>query len=169
MAARLWSTVRRMSGIPEGSCATVAGQASTAAELRACLVGGCCGKNTPLLPLDALVARMPALPRWQLSEDNKLIRTRFVARDWAAAMRFFNGVSAIAEAEGHHPDLHLTNFREVSVELSTHAIGGLSLPDLVLAAKIDAIDVPLSAKWLKSPEGQPYASTPKTACPAAAD
>ncbi|KAG8470381.1 hypothetical protein KFE25_008802 [Diacronema lutheri] len=112
---------------------------------------------------------MPALPRWQLSEDNKLIRTRFVARDWAAAMRFFNGVSAIAEAEGHHPDLHLTNFREVSVELSTHAIGGLSLPDLVLAAKIDAIDVPLSAKWLKSPEGQPYASTPKTACPAAAD
>ena len=50
-------------------------------------------------------------------------------------------MSAIAEDEGHHPDLHLTNWRDVRVDLSTHAIGGLSLPDLVLAAKIDALEV----------------------------
>ena len=58
----------------------------------------------------------------------------------AAAIGFFNSVSVIAEEEGHHPDLHLTSWRDVRVDLSTHAIGGLSLPDLVLAAKIDAIE-----------------------------
>ena len=49
-------------------------------------------------------------------------------------------MSVLAESEGHHPDLHLTSWRNVEVELSTHAIGGLSLPDFVLAAKIDLIE-----------------------------
>ena len=39
-------------------------------------------------------------------------------------MQFFNAVAAVAEAETHHPDLHLTNYRDVTVELSTHAVGG---------------------------------------------
>ena len=63
-------------------------------------------------------------------------------------MSFFNQVSALAEEEGHHPDLHLTGWRNVRVDLSTHSIGGLSLPDLVLAAKIDGIEVEYSPKWL---------------------
>ena len=42
-----------------------------------------------------------------------------------------------------------TGWRNVAIELSTHAIGGLSLPDLVLAAKIDAVPVEYSPKWLK--------------------
>jgi 4a-hydroxytetrahydrobiopterin dehydratase len=149
-----------MAAIPDGSCATVVGEASTADELRACKVGGCCGKDTPLLGLDAVRARMPALPKWALSEDGKSISTRFVARDWGSAISFINQVSVIAEDEGHHPDLHLENWREVRVALSTHAIGGLSLPDLVLAAKIDAIEVPLSQKWLKSSESGAYGRPP---------
>ena len=59
-----------------------------------------------------------------------------------AAMKFFNEVGELAESEGHHPDLHLTSWRNVQVDLSTHAIGGLALPDFVLAAKIDAIEAP---------------------------
>lgn len=157
---------RMSSSIPAGSCATVVGDASTAADLRACIIGGCCGKNTPLLELNAVRSRMAALPRWSLSDDSKAISTRFVARDWGAAMKFFNEVSAISEGEGHHPDLHLENWREVRVVLSTHAIGGLSLPDLVLAAKFDAIEVPLSAKWLKSAEAEHYARPPSAAGPA---
>ena len=42
-------------------------------------------------------------------------------------------MSAVAEGEGHHPDFHLTNYRDVRVEVTTHAIGGLSLHDFVLA------------------------------------
>ena len=64
-------------------------------------------------------------------------------------MTFFNEVGVISEAEGHHPDLHLTSWRNVELVLSTHAIGGLSLPDFVLAAKIDAIEVECSPKWLR--------------------
>ena len=55
----------------------------------------------------------------------------------------------MAEQEGHHPDVHITSYRNVRVELSTHAIGGLSLPDFVLAAKMDQIKVEYSPKWLK--------------------
>ena len=62
---------------------------------------------------------------------------------------FFNALSEIAEEEGHHPDVHLTSWRNVRVDLSTHAIGGLSMPDLVLAAKIDALPVECSPKWLR--------------------
>mmetsp|Transcript_39904 Transcript_39904/g.92445 ORF Transcript_39904/g.92445 Transcript_39904/m.92445 type:complete len:132 (+) Transcript_39904:482-877(+) len=127
------------------------------------MIGGCCGKDTPLLGLDAVRSRMPALPRWALSGDCKSIHQSFVARDWSAAMGFFNAVSVIAEAEGHHPDLHLENWREVRVALSSHAIGGLSLPDLVLAAKFDAIPMAFSAKWLKSPEAAAFRQAPATA------
>lgn len=71
-----------MAQIPAGSCASIVGDASTAADLRACKVGGCCGKDTPLLNLEAVRSRMHALPRWSISEDNKAISTKFVARDW---------------------------------------------------------------------------------------
>jgi 4a-hydroxytetrahydrobiopterin dehydratase len=48
----------------------------------------------------------------------------------------------VAELEGHHPDLHLTGYRNVAVELWTHAAGGLTENDFILAAKIDALDPP---------------------------
>jgi 4a-hydroxytetrahydrobiopterin dehydratase len=121
----------------------------TTEELRACKIGGCCGKDTPLLPADTVRDRLGALPDWSLSADGKLITREFVAKNWGAAMAFFNSLSEIAEEEGHHPDIHLTGWRNVRVELTTHAIGGLSMPDLVLAAKIDAIEVDYSPKWLR--------------------
>ena len=64
-------------------------------------------------------------------------------------MSFFNKVAELAEAEGHHPDLHLTSYREVRVDLSTHAIKGLAVPDFIMAAKIDLIEVDYSPKWLE--------------------
>ena len=48
-------------------------------------------------------------------------------------------VTRLAEDEQHHPDLHLVQYRRVSVELYTHAIHGLSENDFILASKIDAI------------------------------
>lgn len=145
-----------MAALPPGSCVSIAGNAKTAIELRSCTIGGCCGKNTPLLTAEQVIERMPALPRWQLSACGKVIRTKFVAQNWASAIKFFNELTVIAEAEGHHPNLHLENWREVRVELSTHAIGGLSLPDMVIAAKIDAIEVEYSAKWLGSESAGAY-------------
>ena len=60
-----------------------------------------------------------------------------------AGVEFFNKVAALAEEEGHHPDLHLEGYRQVAVELWTHAIGGLSENDFILAAKINQIPIQL--------------------------
>jgi 4a-hydroxytetrahydrobiopterin dehydratase len=58
-----------------------------------------------------------------------------------AGMDFFNQVAKVAEDDAHHPDLHIVGYRNVAIELWTHAIGGLSENDFILAAKIDQLDV----------------------------
>jgi 4a-hydroxytetrahydrobiopterin dehydratase len=60
-----------------------------------------------------------------------------------AGIDFFNKVAEVAEEDGHHPDLHIAGYRNVAVELWTHAIGGLSENDFILAAKIDRLPVAL--------------------------
>ena len=112
-------------------------------------------------------SRIGALPLWTLSTDGTTISRQFTAKNWACALSFLNSLSVLAEEEGHHPDFHLTNWRDVRVDLSTHAIGGLSLPDLVLAAKIDALEVEYSPKWLREQAAREAASD--AAAAAAAD
>ena len=58
-----------------------------------------------------------------------------------AGIDFFRHVAELAEAENHHPDLHLENYRELGIEIWTHAIGGLSQNDFILAAKIDLLPI----------------------------
>ncbi len=78
---------------------------------------------------------------WSLARDGQSIRRDWTARNFMAAIEFFNKLAALAEDEGHHPDLHLQGYRQVSVELTTHAIGGLSENDFILAAKINQIPI----------------------------
>ncbi len=54
-------------------------------------------------------------------------------------MGFLNEVTTIAETEGHHPDLQIFDYNKVRIVLTTHAIGGLSENDYILAAKIDEL------------------------------
>jgi 4a-hydroxytetrahydrobiopterin dehydratase len=60
-----------------------------------------------------------------------------------AAIEFFDRVAELAEQEQHHPDLYLTGYRNVAIELSTHAIDGLSENDFIVAAKINELPVQL--------------------------
>ena len=76
-----------------------------------------------------------------------IITRKFTAKNWQCAADFFSQLSTVAEEEGHHPDFKLTNYREVEVSLSTHAIGALSMYDFILAAKLDKIPVVYSPKW----------------------
>lgn len=84
-----------------------------------------------------------ALEGWELADDAKSIRRKWRVKDFATAIDFFNRVAELAEADDHHPDLHLTGYRNVRIELATHAIGGLSENDFILAAKIDQLPVEL--------------------------
>jgi pterin-4a-carbinolamine dehydratase len=90
---------------------------TNADELRAqsCSLLGVCSSETPLLPAAEVTTLLAALPAWALSEDGRAIKRRFVSKNFVAAVTFFTRVSEVAEAEGHHPDLHLTNYRDVEV------------------------------------------------------
>lgn len=83
--------------------------------------------------------RLGELDGWELKEGGDAIRREWDQEDFGSAMAFLGHVAEVAEREDHHPDLHLTNYRHVAIELSTHAIGGLSENDFILAAKIDDI------------------------------
>jgi 4a-hydroxytetrahydrobiopterin dehydratase len=83
------------------------------------------------------------LPGWALSPDGKKIRKEWVVQDFSTAIDFFERIADVANKEDHHPDLYLTGYRKVAIELSTHAIGGLSENDFILAAKIDQLPVEL--------------------------
>ena len=93
--------------------------------------------------LDHARSQLAKLVSWTLTSDGQRIRKEWVVKNFLAAMKFFEQVAAVAEAEGHHPDLHLVGYRNVAIELWTHAIGGLSENDFILAAKIDELPVEL--------------------------
>ena len=75
---------------------------------------------------------------WRV-EGAVLLRRRLRFPDFVHAFAHATDVARLAEAEGHHPDLRV-GWGYLEVELTTHAIGGLSRNDFVLAAKIDALN-----------------------------
>lgn len=75
---------------------------------------------------------------WQVVEG-RAIQKNFKFRDFTQALAFVNKVGDIAEAEGHHPDINLHDWNQVEFTLSTHALGGLSENDFILAFNIDAL------------------------------
>lgn len=98
----------------------------------------CEGGVLPLTRAEAETLRKE-IPEWKLSVDATNISCSFLFKNFAQALAFANKIGAIAEEEGHHPDLHV-EWGRVTVELSTHSIGGLSVNDFILGAKIDALD-----------------------------
>ena len=89
--------------------------------------------------------QLGSLPGWHLTHDGQRIRKDWTMKHFRAALKFFNQVAEVAEADGHHPDLHLEGYRKVWIELWTHAICGLSENDFILAAKIDQLPVEVKA------------------------
>ncbi len=72
--------------------------------------------------------------------DNKKISHEFIFENFIKAIEFINKVAGIAENEGHHPDIHI-HYNKIMIELWTHAIGGLSENDFIVAAKIEKISI----------------------------
>src|SRR5687768_2171986 len=89
------------------------------------------------LPPAELRRLLRDVPSWTLKGDR--IARDLAFKDFAAALAFANAVGRVAEREDHHPDLHLTDYKRLRIELTTHAAGGLSRNDFILAAKVDAL------------------------------
>jgi len=98
-----------------------------------------CDGGTPALKGDALRDMMNKLGNtgWNVAEEKKL-RRQFKFSDFKSALAFVNKVGAIAEEQGHHPNICFT-WGEVNIEIWTHKVGGLTESDFILAAKISEI------------------------------
>ena len=102
----------------------------------------CEGGALPL-PRQEAEEQLRQVEGWVLVREGQRIRRTWTVRNFMAGIEFFTRVAALAEEEGHHPDLHLEGYRQVAIELWTHAIGGLSENDFILAAKINQIPIQL--------------------------
>ena len=76
------------------------------------------------------------IPQWLLSEKSIQRESRF--KDFRQAMDFVNNVASVANDQDHHPDIFIS-YNKVRLILTTHKIGGLSLNDFIMAAKIDLL------------------------------
>ena len=99
----------------------------------------CEGGTQPMAPTSA-EAYLTQAPGWRLVSGEPLkIARELRFKDFARAMQFVNRVAEVAEAEGHHPDF-CVSWNRVKLELFTHAIGGLSENDFIMAAKINELE-----------------------------
>ena len=111
-----------------------------------------CEGGVPKYSAAEAEAQVASLPGWRLTHDGTRIRRDWTLPDFRSAIKMLNNVAALAERERHHPDLHLEGYRQAWIEIFTHAIGGLSENDFILAAKIDAVTPPACPAGMRRPE-----------------
>lgn len=90
---------------------------------------------------------------WTIQEtpnQTMYLSRTFIAKNFQAALDCINAIGVIAEREGHHPDLHLTNYRHVEICLYTHSLSGITRNDVNMCAMLDReVSIVYSPKWLK--------------------
>lgn len=91
--------------------------------------------RTPLLTAGRRRELAKTVPAWRV-RGHRLVREWRLA-DFDAAMALVDAVAARARAADHHPDLHLTDYKVVRIETTSHDAGGLTVRDFSLAAEID--------------------------------
>jgi 4a-hydroxytetrahydrobiopterin dehydratase len=96
-----------------------------------------CREGVPALHGEELEKLKAQVPGWQVVDGHHLWKA-YTFPDFKTALDFVNSAGAIAEAEGHHPDL-LLSWGKVEVKIWTHKIDGLTENDFILAAKIEQI------------------------------
>jgi 4a-hydroxytetrahydrobiopterin dehydratase len=97
-----------------------------------------CEENTPPLKGEALTKQQEQLGAdWKVVEEHHLEKD-YSFKDFKEALDFTNRVGAVAEQEGHHPDIFL-GWGKVKLDIWTHNVGGLSENDFILAAKADSV------------------------------
>ncbi|AOT72193.1 4a-hydroxytetrahydrobiopterin dehydratase [Geosporobacter ferrireducens] len=78
-------------------------------------------------------------PLWKVIDEHHIER-EFYFKNFRQALNFTNQIGALAEEEGHHPDIYLS-WGKVKLVVYTHKIDGLSESDFVFAAKVDAMNI----------------------------
>ena len=81
--------------------------------------------------------QLPEFAQWNIVDEHHLMRN-YKFPDFKSALDFVNRVGAVAEEQGHHPDIML-GWGKVQITLWTHAVDGLTESDFIVAAKIDRV------------------------------
>jgi 4a-hydroxytetrahydrobiopterin dehydratase len=97
-----------------------------------------CRGGVPPLGRAEAEAYLEQADEWQLLDDGKRIERRFKFKNFREALAFVDRVGALAEAEGHHPDISF-GWGYAAVSLHTHKIRGLHENDFIMAAKINRL------------------------------
>ena len=96
-----------------------------------------CRGGVPPLRRDEIEPLLVQLSGWDVARGHHLTK-EYRFKNFAEALGFVNLVGALAEEQGHHPDMHLS-WGKVRVEIWTHKIDGLTESDFILAAKTDRV------------------------------
>jgi len=96
-----------------------------------------CRGGVDALGPGAVTALLPQVPQWKVIDNHHLTRA-FAFPDFLKALEFVNQVGAVAEEQGHHPDILLA-WGKAEVTLWTHKVNGLTESDFIMAAKIDRL------------------------------
>ena len=97
-----------------------------------------CEGGTPPLQENQIQEYLGQLQgEWEV-EDSKKIKRKFEFKTFKEAIDFVNKVADLAEEENHHPNIRIY-YNKVVIELTTHAIGGLSENDFIMASKIELL------------------------------
>jgi 4a-hydroxytetrahydrobiopterin dehydratase len=94
-----------------------------------------CRGGVPSLTGPALAALASQVPGWKVVNEHHLEKT-YTFPDFKEGLAFVNKVGAMAEEQGHHPDILLA-WGKVGITTWTHKIDGLTESDFILAAKCD--------------------------------
>jgi 4a-hydroxytetrahydrobiopterin dehydratase len=98
-----------------------------------------CEGGIPPLSKDQAEPYFKQISGWEADDNFKVIHKELEFENFKQALEFVNQVGELAESERHHPNIQIYSYNKVLIELTTHAIGGLSLNDFILAAKIDSL------------------------------
>ncbi len=96
-----------------------------------------CRGGVPALTGAALDTLRKQVPQWNVVNENHITRL-YTFPDFVRALAFVNKVGALAEEQGHHPDILLT-WGKAEITLWTHKVNGLTESDFIMAAKIDKL------------------------------
>ncbi|KAH7853643.1 hypothetical protein Vadar_005039 [Vaccinium darrowii] len=97
--------------------------------------------NQPPIPREVAQKLLKKVVGWRLLDEQGGLRLQCLwkLRDFKCGVELINRIHEVVEVTGHFPNLHLEQPNQVRAELWTASIGGLSMNDFIVAAKIDQI------------------------------
>ncbi|CDJ26390.1 hypothetical protein CFC21_041654 [Triticum aestivum] len=101
----------------------------------------CNSKYLHAMSEDSAKKSLEQVTGWELKNEGDILKLHraWKVKNFVKGLEFFQLVAALAEEEGHHPDLHLVSWNNVKIDVWTHSVRGLTDNDFILAAKINEL------------------------------